>query len=284
MKFAESHFYSLLLLCATICSGNLPVLTDIGRSGLDSVLKPILKDSAYQLIENSGLGDPVSPPANTQSYFACFNALILCRDVRSMLICGRCITRRVSVRNRPTRNPVASNHAKPALHWPSFPRSSVTAKTKAPGSDAQDDDGDEWLAQADSSGARLLVSGLAPSVDEERLGLAFEPFGALLRVRVPRAGAGYVVFASPAAADFALDKMQVPRAERRFRGAYTRIPTCSRPAGRPSIHTLVRMRARNHMGRERELRAREQKYSDRRRWGRETSIYIYICAHTHIHI
>ncbi len=81
-------------------------------------------------------------------------------------------------------------------------------------SDAIDDDDDDADAEkysaADSVGSRLLVSGLASSVDAERLILAFEPFGAIVEARVARPGRGFVVFAAPAAADFALEKMQVP--------------------------------------------------------------------------
>jgi RNA recognition motif-containing protein len=66
----------------------------------------------------------------------------------------------------------------------------------------------EYL-EVDKSGARLFVSGLAPSVDDERLFLAFEPFGDLLEWRIARPGLGYVIFAAPTAADFALEKMQV---------------------------------------------------------------------------
>jgi hypothetical protein len=77
-----------------------------------------------------------------------------------------------------------------------------------------DDDGGDAGAQdhgaADAAGARLLVSGLAPSVDAARLRTAFEPFGAVVAARVARPGLGHVVFAAPAAADVALEKMQAP--------------------------------------------------------------------------
>uniref|UniRef100_A0A7S0QY70 RRM domain-containing protein n=1 Tax=Cryptomonas curvata TaxID=233186 RepID=A0A7S0QY70_9CRYP len=71
----------------------------------------------------------------------------------------------------------------------------------------EDEDGKDFR-EADLTGKRLFVTGLASTVDDVRLYLAFEQINGLLEAHVVKPGIGYVVFSEIRWADEALDKMK----------------------------------------------------------------------------
>jgi len=83
--------------------------------------------------------------------------------------------------------------------------------------------------RADIMGERLFVTGLAPTVDDVRLYLAFQNCGKILEAHVAKPGLGYVLFEDIESADQAVDKMdreQVGGREikvKRARGFYIRM-------------------------------------------------------------
>lgn len=61
---------------------------------------------------------------------------------------------------------------------------------------------------ADRDGSRIFLSGLAPSVDENRLILALAPFEGVVEVKLAKPGLGFALFMDPASADVALESMK----------------------------------------------------------------------------
>jgi hypothetical protein len=74
------------------------------------------------------------------------------------------------------------------------------------------DDADDELKQeyqrADVDGTRIFISGLLPSVDEKRLLVLLQAFKGVRDAQLAKPGVGFALFADPASADAALQRLQ----------------------------------------------------------------------------
>jgi hypothetical protein len=75
------------------------------------------------------------------------------------------------------------------------------------GDDADDDLKQEYQ-RADADGTRIFISGLLPSVDEKRLLVLLQSFKGVRDAQLAKPGVGFALFADPASADAALQRLQ----------------------------------------------------------------------------
>jgi hypothetical protein len=71
-----------------------------------------------------------------------------------------------------------------------------------------DDEVKQEYQRADADGTRIFISGLLPSVDEKRLLVLLQAFKGVRDAHLAKPGVGFVLFADPASADAALQRLQ----------------------------------------------------------------------------
>jgi hypothetical protein len=71
-----------------------------------------------------------------------------------------------------------------------------------------DDEVKQEYQRADADGTRIFISGLLPSVDEKRLLVLLQAFKGVRDAQLAKPGVGFVLFADPAFADAALQRLQ----------------------------------------------------------------------------
>jgi hypothetical protein len=71
-----------------------------------------------------------------------------------------------------------------------------------------DDEVKQEYQRADADGTRIFISGLMPSVDEKRLLVLLQAFKGVRDAQLAKPGVGFVLFADPASADAALQRLQ----------------------------------------------------------------------------
>jgi len=100
-----------------------------------------------------------------------------------------------------------------------LPRALSPARPPTPGAagvqlsmTSSGDDADDELKQeyqrADVDGTRIFISGLLPSVDEKRLLVLLQAFKGVRDAQLAKPGVGFALFADPASADAALQRLQ----------------------------------------------------------------------------